>query len=229
MGGRGAYHSEKASSNSRERVVARTPSVPYCTVKGFRIGIDILRREPLDVVDRQVLVDRGLSPHAVYPVLGAFRFLGLIDEDGRPGASVASFLDEGDVAGRRRIVEAAYRAVLADVSFPVDDREEIDRLLIERHEVAPGVAAFCSTFFLWLAAESGLPVADIGRNRRGRPPAHLAQLSDTARAVLMTNELARAAQAVTVEELGRLASPGQPATAPHAIAAAPELRRTSEA
>jgi hypothetical protein len=66
--------------------------------------------------------------------------------------------------------------------LPVEDREEIDRLLIERHGCAPGVAAFCSTFLLWLLAESGLPVARLDSTRRGRPPAYLASLSPAARA-----------------------------------------------
>ena len=62
-----------------------------------------------------------------------------------------------------------------------EDREDVDALLIEKHGCAAGVAAFCSTFMLWLAAESGLPVARLDRSRRGRPPAYLSQLSDAAR------------------------------------------------
>jgi hypothetical protein len=165
--------------------MTRLPAVPYCTVKGFRGCLDILRQSPPDVVDRQSLVDRGMSPHAVYPVLGALRFLGLVDDVGHLTGDVASFLDDQDVAGRRRVFDRSYVRVLADVHFPVDDREDVDRILMDRHDVAPGVAAFCSTFFLWFAAESGVPVVEARRARRGRPPAHFAQLSEVARTLLL--------------------------------------------
>lgn len=159
--------------------MSKPPTVPYCTVKGFRTCLEGLRRQPAEALDRQALVERGLSSHAAYPVLGALRFLGLVDDSGRVMPTIDAFLTD-DLAGRRVLVEAAYADVLRDVRFPVEDREDVDRLLVERHGVAAGVAPFCSTLFLWLAAESGLPVADVSRHRRGRPPAHLASLSAAA-------------------------------------------------
>jgi hypothetical protein len=189
--------------------VSRPPAVPYCTVKGFRSCLEALRRNPADVIDRQALVDRGLSPHAAYPVLGALRFLGLVDDDGRLLPTIDVFLSD-DLPGRRALVEAAYADVLRDVPFPVDERETVDKLLVERHGVAPGVAPFCSTFFLWLAAESGMPVADLGRHRRGRPPAHLASLSEAAREA-MASAFARTAQPETSwKDQAPAATPEQP-------------------
>ena len=196
--------------------MSRVPAVPYCTVKGFRASLEILRSSTPPVVDRQSLVDRGLSPHTVYPVLGALRFLGLVDDAGGLTADVAPFLDATDVAGRRRVFERAYAAVLADVRFPVDEREDVDRMLMERHDVAPGVAAFCSTFFLWLAAESGIAVCEARRARRGRPPAHLAQLSEVARALLLEH-----APVAAGEDLQAFVSRGETQRPP---AAAPAVR-----
>jgi hypothetical protein len=200
--------------------MTKSLSVPYCTVKGFRASLAILRREPLASVDRQALVDRGLSPHAVYPVLGALRFLGMVDEDGRLCPAAAAFLDEGDIAGRRAVVENVFADLLADVTFPVEDREDVDRLLVERHDVAPGVAAFCSTFFLWLAAEAGYPVAELNRSRRGRPPAHLSQLSDSARTLLERNSRPRTDG---LDDIGPVDAPAEQAApaAPQAPAARP--------
>ena len=159
------------------------PAVPYCTVKGFQKCLQLLRADPPSRVDRQALVNRGLSPHAAYPVLGALRYLGVIAEDGTLTNRLKAFHDD-DIEARHAIVSEAYGDILADVSFPVDEREEVDRILIDRHDCAPGVAAFCSTLFLWLAAEAGMPVAVLGRQRRGRPPAHLSQLSAPALAIL---------------------------------------------
>ena len=164
--------------------MGKAAAIPYCTVKAFRACVEILKVAPPALIDRDSLVERGLSPHAVYPVLGALRFLVIVDEDGQLTQNVTAFLDEGDLAGRRQVFEQAYAGLLRDVTFPIDEREDVDRLLIERHDVATGVAAFCATFFLWLAAESGIPVSEIRRSRRGRPPAHLAQLSDAAQASL---------------------------------------------
>ena len=79
-------------------------AIPYCTVKGFRRALDLLRHEPPELVDRASMVDRGLSPHAVYPVLGALRFLGLVDPAGRVQPTLRSFLDDADVDGRGRVV-----------------------------------------------------------------------------------------------------------------------------
>lgn len=165
--------------------------------------MESLRRQPADVVDRQALVDRGLSPHAAYPVLGALRYLGVIDESGRVLPPIDVFLTD-DLPGRRALVESAFADVLRDVTFPVEDREIVDRLLIDKHGVAAGVAPFCSTFFLWLAAESGLPVSDLTRNRRGRPPAHLALVSETARRAILAN-LAGLAPSDSTRGDGRLA------------------------
>jgi hypothetical protein len=161
-------------------------AIPYCTVKGFRRCLDLLRAEQgtIERVDRALLASRRFSAHAVYPVLGALRFLGLVDDEGRPRPELDCFLREDDVFGRRAIVERAYGDVLATLHFPIEDREDVDRLLVQLHGCAPGVAAFCSTFLLWLAAESGFFVARLGRRRRGRPPAHLSQLSAAARSLL---------------------------------------------
>jgi hypothetical protein len=186
-------------------------SVPYCTVKGFRRCIAVLADGELpSVIDRDTLVEKGLSPHSAYPVLGAFRFLGLVDDDGSATPALRPFLDESDVAGRRAIVEVAFARLLEDIDFPIEDREEVDELLVERHGCAPGVVAFCSTFFLWIAAESGIPVARLSHSRRGRPPAHLAKLSPAAKACLL--ELER--QSVAVESTEPAAEPIQaPASA----------------
>ncbi|MEM7246983.1 MAG: DUF5343 domain-containing protein [Acidobacteriota bacterium] len=171
----------------------RNPSVPYCTVKGFSRCLDILRESRPEIVDRKLLIERGLSQHAVYPVLGALRYLGLLNDEGRLTDSIEAFLDDTDIQGRREIVEKAYTDLLAVVTFPVGDREEIDSILKEQFDCASGVVAFCSTLFLWLAAEAGMPVARLGRSRRGRPPAYLSQLSEPARAYLLEqeNELAQ--------------------------------------
>lgn len=192
--------------------MSRLPAVPYCTVKGFRGCLEILRTSPPSRVDRQSLVDRGVPPHAVYPVLGGLRFLGLVDEQGCLTSDVAPFLDGSDVIGRRRVFDRAYAAVLADVRFPVDEREDVDRMLMARHDVAPGVAAFCSTFFLWLAAESGVAVSTSRRVRRGRPPAHLAQLSDVARALMVSQAVPDASS----EDLRPFISPADVDAAPPA-------------
>jgi hypothetical protein len=161
--------------------VSSSKAVPYCTVKGFRRALEVLRVDPPERVDRASMVDRGLSPHAVYPVLGALRFLGLIDDSGRVEPALQAFLDDADIDGRRAIFQSSYAGILPTLALPVEDREDVDKLLVEKHGCAAGVAAFCSTFLLWLAAESGLAVARVDRSRRGRPPAYLSQLSDVAR------------------------------------------------
>ena len=189
-------------------------------MKGFRGCLEILRVSAPAFVDRQSLVDRGVPPHAVYPVLGGLRFLGLVDEEGRLTSDISPFLDGTDVIGRRRVFERAYAAVLADVRFPVDEREDVDRMLMERHDVAPGVAAFCSTFFLWLAAESGIAVCPARRARRGRPPAHLAQLSDVARALMLAQALPDASS----EDLRPFVSPADTEVPPPAERSVPAVR-----
>jgi len=196
--------------------VSHEIAIPYCTVKGFRRCLDLLRAErgPLERIDRPLLSNRRFSAHAVYPVLGALRFLGLVDADGRPQPELDCFLREDDLAGRRAVVERAYGDVLATLRFPVEDREEVDRLLVQMHGCAPGVAAFCSTFLLWLAAESGFFVARLGRRRRGRPPAHLSQLSSAARTLLERRSAAeeagdRADATFALPEVPRL--PARPA------------------
>lgn len=162
--------------------MSRQAAVPYCTVKGFRRALGVLADPALpEPVDRVVLVERGISPHAVYPVLGALRYLGVLDERGRVVRPALEAFRGEDLAARRVLVESAFAPVLADVSLPVEDREVLDQILVERHDCAPGVAPFCSTFLLWLLAESGLPVMSPVAHRRGRPPAHLAELSDAAR------------------------------------------------
>ena len=195
--------------------MTKATAVPYCTVKAFRASLEILRIAPPAIVDRDSLVERGLSTHAAYPVLGAFRFLGLIDGRGHLTPNVEPFLDKTDMAGRRIVFETAYSAILVDVHFPVEEREDVDVVLTKQHDVADGVAAFCATFFLWLAAESGIAVAEVRRARRGRPPAHLAQLSDAARAALIAHARADA------DELDAFVKPGSAILAVEALPEAP--------
>src|SRR5262245_29355248 len=62
--------------------IRRTP--PYGPARGMLEGLRLLQRTSPNVVDQELLRSQGIARGNEYKVVGALRYLGLIDEDGRP-------------------------------------------------------------------------------------------------------------------------------------------------
>ena len=84
---------------------------PYGPASGMIQAIQLFRKEVPPRVDGEYLRRVGIAPGNEYKVIGALRYLGLIDEDGRPTEKTRLLRARGStfVMALQEIVKEAYR------------------------------------------------------------------------------------------------------------------------
>jgi hypothetical protein len=141
---------------------------PYAPPANF---VDILRRfksrQLPETIDGKYLKVWGASQATVSRLLGALRFLGLIELDGTPTDQVRSLghVDDDEYRNRlSQIVRRSYRDIFASVDPEQDTQATIQNAfegfepLSQHYRMA--------IFFLGLCREAGIPLMEEPRQRR---------------------------------------------------------------
>lgn len=83
---------------------------PYGPVQGTIAGLNLLQRGNVTRVDEGVLEREGVAPGNEYKVVGALRFLGLIDESGTVTERALVLRSRGSAfkLGLQEILKQAY-------------------------------------------------------------------------------------------------------------------------
>lgn len=106
-----------------DRAPERRP--PYCTVAAFEEFLEKMRRTAVPaVVDRRYLQRLQVARNNEWSLLSALKFLGIVDDRGRPTAAYRRLQTAEWRAQLRDLVEAAY-AGLIDVGGAGMSREEL--------------------------------------------------------------------------------------------------------
>ena len=146
---------------------------PYGPVQGTIAGLNLLQRGNVTRVDEEVLEREGVAPGNEYKVVGALRFLGLIDESGTVTERALVLRSRGSAfkLGLQEILKQAYAPLFTERG-PLTGFEEVHNRLVRHYRMGKESAAKAARLFLALARYAGLigeePEVGPGGSR-GRP------------------------------------------------------------
>ena len=145
-------------------------TLPYGPTKGMMQALHLMRKSTPPKIDGNFLRMNKVAPGNEYKVIGALRFLGIIDDEGRPtdksrllktkGATFTSALQD--------IVRNAYRDVFRRINGGGCSQEDIYNHFITVGGLGPEMAAKTTRFFVQLCQ---LAEIDLKINGKDKPSA----------------------------------------------------------
>ncbi len=148
---------------------------PYGPVEGTIAGLNLLQRGNVTRVDEDLLAREGIAPGNEYKVVGALRFLGLVDESGTVTEKALVLRSRGSAfqLGLQEILKTAYAPLFTERG-PVTSFEEVHNRLVRHYRMGKESGAKAARLFLALARYAGLIVdeetaAAARPGRRARP------------------------------------------------------------
>ena len=145
---------------------------PYGPAKGMIQGLELLQRSNPARVDEALLRVHGIAPHNEYKVVGALRYLGVIDEHGVPTAKSRLLKTRGAAfkLHLQDIIRTAYADLFASIPAGEATREKIYNYFVTEVGLAGEMATKASRFFIEICrlAEINLgPATKPSRNSGG--------------------------------------------------------------
>jgi len=135
---------------------------PYVSYRTFLNFIERLEREMPARIDRSYWSDR-LAGSTGTQLMGALRFLNLIDGDGVPSSQLRLLASaRGDKRGEllRQIATESYNFVLGgSFDFHIATYAQLEEVFHRNFELADDVNRKCIKFFVALASDAGLPLS----------------------------------------------------------------------
>lgn len=207
----------------------RTP--PYGPAKGMLEGLRLLQRTSPSIVDQELLRSQGIARGNEYKVIGALRYLGLIDEEGRPTERARLLKARGAVQllNLQQIVREAYPTLFRKLDLRSATRDDVYNHFLADLGLQPEMAAKATRFFLELARAAGFQVgvdraeghdervtdlrrpSDLaGASRRPRPnqarpaPVELARNDSPTFSIVLPSETVAMSEEELASFLGRL-------------------------
>jgi hypothetical protein len=169
------------------------PVVPYVPFKTFLAALDTLERGIPNQLDRSVWP--SYSGAIQGQLLGAFRFLGLMEEDHSPAAALRELVADRDArrALLRVLIEQQYRPLIA-LDLTHASPRQLDEAMRE-YGLGGATHKKAMSFFLQAAQYAGLPLSVLLKaktrtaafgHRRGQAPQEAAARADAPAAPPMT-------------------------------------------
>jgi len=133
----------------RDQPVPGKSVPPYGPAKGMIEGLRLLQRSNPAKVDEALLRAYGIAPHNEYKVVGALRYLDLIDEHGVPTGKSRLLKTRGAAfkLHLQDIIRAAYRDLFASVPAAEATRERIYNYFVAEEGLAGEMATKATRFF----------------------------------------------------------------------------------
>lgn len=110
-------------------------------------------------VDTGLLLDYGVAKGNVFAMMSTLKFLGLVDNEGKPTPAFGSLQVMGDefVSNLREVINTAYADLFARLDVSRDSREHIRNYFSRNY--SPSQSNKATILFLDLCKEAGIPVA----------------------------------------------------------------------
>ena len=139
-------------------------TVPYGPTKGMMQALHLMRKSTPPRIDGNFLRLNKVAPGNEYKVIGALRFLGIIDEEGRPTEKSKLLKTKGAIftSALQDIVRTAYGDVLNQVNGNGCSSEDIYNYFITHNGLGPEMSAKTTRFLVQLCqlAEIKLVIND---------------------------------------------------------------------
>lgn len=127
-------------------------TLPYGPTKGMMQALQLMCRTTPPKVDGNFLRLNKIAPGNEYKVIGALRFLGIIDDEGRPTDQSRFLKTKGATftVALQQIVRNAYKNVFASLDGHKCSHEDVYNHFVVESGLAPEMAAKTTRFFIQL-------------------------------------------------------------------------------
>lgn len=145
------------------RSVEQSLTLPYGPTKGMMQALQLMRKSTPPKVDGSFLRLNKIAPGNEYKVIGALRFLAIIDDEGKPTEKSRLLKTKGApfTSALQDIVQTAYSDVFHQFNGSKYSHEDIYNHFITKHYLGPEMAAKTTRFFVQLCQ---LAEIDLGFN-----------------------------------------------------------------
>jgi hypothetical protein len=142
-------------------------TLPYGPTKGMMQALHLMSKSTPPKIDGNFLRLSKVAPGNEYKVIGALRFLGIIDDEGRPTEKSRLLKTKGAAftSALQDIVRTAYKDMFCQMNGGVCSHEDIYNHFITLNGLGPEMAAKSTRFFVQLCQ---LAEIDLGINGKGK-------------------------------------------------------------
>ncbi|MBI4301300.1 MAG: DUF5343 domain-containing protein [Chloroflexi bacterium] len=128
-------------------------------------GLQLLQRASPSKVNEEFLRSHRVAPGNEYKVVGALKFLGLIDEEGKPTEKSQLLKTRGPayLLSLQDIIRSAYHKLFAQNNLKEANREDIYNYFVTEEGVGAEMALKATRFFLALCQIAGIELAASSR------------------------------------------------------------------
>ncbi len=142
-------------------------TLPYGPTKGMMQALQLMRKSTPAKVDGNFLRLNKIAPGNEYKVIGALRFLGIIDEDGKPTDKSRLLKTKGApfTTALQDIIRTAYKDLFHRFNGSKYSHEDVYNHFVTEHYLGAEMAAKTTRFFIQLCQ---LAEIDLGFNGNGK-------------------------------------------------------------
>lgn len=134
---------------------------PYGPTEGMLQGLALMQRLSPTRVDAKLLKANKVAPGNEYKVIGALRYLGIIDEAGKPTDKSRMLKTRGPSyqLAIQDILRTAYRDLFDHINLKNATRDQIHNYFITKLGLGVEMSAKATRFFLGLCLLSEMPLS----------------------------------------------------------------------
>ncbi len=159
------------------RTAGQGLTLPYGPTRGMLQALQLMRKTTPPKIDGNFLRLNKIAPGNEYKVVGALKFLGIIDDDGRPTEKSRILKTKGATftSALQNIIRTAYKNLFQHLNGGSHTREDIYNYFITQEDLSPEMATKTTRFFIQLChlAEIDLGFASTKRDSsKGRSNGH---------------------------------------------------------
>lgn len=159
---------------NRRRTTTRRPTPPYGPTSGMLQGLTLLQKANITRVDEDVLREHGVAPGNEYKVIGALRFLGLLDEQGRPTERSRQLRTRGATFSHalQALIAQAYGRLFAALDLRDATKDEVYNYFVTQEGLGMEMAQKATRFLVGLCQLADMELSPaLEASSRGRPSA----------------------------------------------------------
>ena len=150
---------------------------PYGPVSGMLQGLALLQKGSVARVNEELLRASRIAPGNEYKVIGALKFLGVIDDNGTPTEKGRAFRTKGPVyaLALQEAVKRSYEKVFSRVDIEQATKDDLYNHFIMDWSIGPEMATKASRFFIELCRMGNIPISaplSSGSRRKGTRSAY---------------------------------------------------------
>lgn len=142
---------------------------PYGPTSGMIQALQLMRKTTPQRVDSDFLRSNRIAPGNEYKVVGALKFLGVLDADGHPTEKSRLLKTRGATytLALQEIVRSAYRGLFSSLRGKDATRENIYNYFVTEGELGAEMAAKATRFFIQLCRLAAIEIAPEVQAARG--------------------------------------------------------------